>query len=310
MSDCCPLCRSNQTTTVETLPFALLRKLYWKQLKVEVKEVQGLSTIDLRRCEACALKFYVPAMEGDQRFYEALQHFDWYYLADKQEFKFAAQHISTHDRILEVGAGWGAFANKINASAYEGLEFSDAAVELARQRGLALHKASIEEYAKSHANSYDVVCSFQVLEHVADARGFIEASLRCLKKGGKLIQSVPWEDGFLGRQSNNVLNMPPHHVTRWSKVALEKLAEIFDLRVLAFGFDELSDLHLRGYSTALVESCLNRVLGRETRALDSMLQSVFIKAPVRLASIFLEKGLQNKGLRPAGHSATVVYEKR
>jgi 2-polyprenyl-3-methyl-5-hydroxy-6-metoxy-1,4-benzoquinol methylase len=295
---------------METLPFGLLRKLYWKQLKVEVKGPQGLSSIDLRRCDICDLRFYVPALAGDERFYESLQQFGWYYLSEKEEFEFAARYISAEDRVLEVGAGRGAFAMKISTSSYEGLEFSDAAVELARKQGLAVHKASIEEYAKTHAGAYDVVCSFQVLEHVADTRSFLEAALRCLKKGGRLIHSVPWEGGFLGRQSNNVLNMPPHHVTRWTTAALQKLTEIFDLQVVAFGYDRLSDLHLRGYSTALVENCLNSMLGRETRTLDSVLQSVFIKVPVRLLSIFLEKGLQNKDLRPAGHSVTVVYQKR
>lgn len=308
MANSCPLCCSLNTSTVERLPFALLRRLYRKQMNVDLGDVD-LPSIELRRCEVCDLRFYVPAFGGDEKFYEALQKFDWYYMSEKQEYDFAAQYISSEDRVLEIGVGRGAFAAKIRPRAYEGLELSETAANRARERGVQVHKCSIEEHAKDHANGYDVVCSFQVLEHIADTRSFIESSLRCLKRGGKLIHSVPWEDGFTGRQSNNVLNMPPHHATRWTDKALRSVAELFDLEVVASEHEVLSDLHIRAYSVTLIENCLNRVLGRRHRSLDLAFASVLVKAPVRLFSLFLERGLMDRSLRPAGHSVTVVYRK-
>lgn len=289
------------------LPFELLRRLYRKQLKIDLEE--DLAAIELRRCGACDLRFYVPALSGDERFYESLQKFDWYYVPDKDEYSFAAQFISSKDHVLEIGGGRGAFAAKIGPRSYEGLELSEAAATQARERGVQVRKCSIEEHSQDHAESYDVVCSFQVLEHIANTRSFIESSLKCLKRGGRLIHSVPWEDGFTGRQSNNVLNMPPHHATRWTDKALRSVAELFDLQVVAFGHEVLSDLHVRAYSVTLIENCLNSVLGRSHRTLDAALASVVVKAPVRLLSLFLETGLKDTTLRPAGHSITVVYQK-
>jgi 2-polyprenyl-3-methyl-5-hydroxy-6-metoxy-1,4-benzoquinol methylase len=308
MENSCPLCGSSNAPVLEMLPFALLRRLYRKQMKIDLQE-KDRAAIELRRCGTCDLRFYVPALSGDERFYESLQKFDWYYVPDKDEYSFAAQFISPEDRVLEIGGGRGAFSAKIKPRSYEGLELSEAAAAEARARGAQIHKCSIEEHTRDHAEGYDVVCSFQVLEHIPNTRSFIESSLKCLKRGGKMIHSVPSEDGFIGRQSNNVLNMPPHHATRWTDKALRNVAELFDLQVIALGHEVLSDLHVRAYSVTLIENCLNHVLGRRPRPLDAMLNSFLVKAPVRLLSRFLEVGLNDKKLRPAGHSVTVVYQK-
>jgi SAM-dependent methyltransferase len=270
---------------------------------------QIFDALELKLCAACDLRFYVPEFVGDEKFYESLQRFDWYYMSEKAEYEFAAQYITPEDRVLELGVGRGAFAAKIKAQSYVGLELSEAAANLARERGVVVHKCSIEEHAVDHPDAYDVVCSFQVLEHISDPKSFIESSLRCLRKGGKMIHSVPWEDGFIGTQTNNVLNMPPHHATRWTDKALRNLAVLFNLEVVAFGYEMLSDLHVRAYSTALIENSLNRCLRRRHRTLDSMTNWFPVKAPVRALSLFLERGLKCPALRPAGHSVTVVYRK-
>ena len=304
----CPLCRSPENRILETLRYKLLRKLYRRFFHIELE--RSSPDIDLRVCERCDLRFYSPPLIGDEKFYEALQSNDWYYLTEKEEFNFAARYISAQDQVLEVGTGRGAFADKIACQSYEGLELSLAAVNMARQRGLSVHQRTIQEHAKDHAGAYDVVCSFQVLEHVPDPLSFLESSLCCLREGGKLIQSVPREDGFVGSQSNNILNMPPHHATRWSDRALHSVASVFELEILDSGYDTLSDLHIPGYSTALIETSINNLLGRSRQSLDPYFASFFVKVPVRMGSLFLEKALKNgSALRPGGHSITVVYRK-
>jgi len=308
MTYLCPLCKSPENRPIEELHYALLRRLYRKLLQIDLGD-QRFAVIELRACGRCDLRFYTPPFIGDEGFYDSLQRFDWYYLEEKDEYDFAARHISATDRVLEVGIGHGAFAEKIPSESYEGLELSEAAVNMARQRGCKVARHSIQEHAKEHVGAYDVVCSFQVLEHIADTKSFLESSLKCLRKGGKMIQSVPREDGFVGRQSNNILNMPPHHATRWTDRALREVGELFKLEIVAVGHEPLSDLHIRGYSTALVENSLNEFLGRPQRTLDLRFASVIAKAPIRLASLFLERGLRSTALRPSGHSATVVYRK-
>jgi len=90
--------------------------------------------------------------------------------------------------VLEVGCGKAAFAGHIPKSAeYAGLEFSTQAKEMALLRGIEIKNMSIEDFAiKINENrdmesaGFDVVCSFQVLEHVANPNQFLSAKIACL----------------------------------------------------------------------------------------------------------------------------------
>jgi SAM-dependent methyltransferase len=101
---------------------------------------------------------------------------------------------------------------------------NDEAIRRAQAAGLNVFKQSIEEHATIAPGKYDVVCSFQVLEHVPEPRGFVHACVQALRPGGKLIIAVPAEDSFLGVASDAHLNMPPHHALRWTDRALRNLA--------------------------------------------------------------------------------------
>jgi 2-polyprenyl-3-methyl-5-hydroxy-6-metoxy-1,4-benzoquinol methylase len=304
----CPLCRSMNNASVESLEPHLLSRLYKTRLGINLSEING-HQIELRACSSCDLKFYHPIVAGGESFYDSLQRFEWYYLAEKEEYDIAAQHVMEGDSVLEIGGGYGAFATRIKTKSYMGLELSDSAVAVARCRGLSVRKDSIEEYCKEHEAEYDVVCSFQVLEHVANPRSFIEASLRCLKPGGKLIQSVPSENSFLGKEINNILNMPPHHMTRWTDTALLKLAELFGLAVGELRHDTLADYHIPPYVVSQVRNSLNNFFGLEHRSLDAKFATLFARAATKGLSLFPEMYLRLKQLRPTGHSVTAIYVK-
>jgi 2-polyprenyl-3-methyl-5-hydroxy-6-metoxy-1,4-benzoquinol methylase len=304
----CPLCRSLSNSRIELLEPRLLSRLYKTRLGIDLSGTNG-DQIELRACACCDLKFYHPTVAGEEKFYESLQRFDWYYLADKEEYDIAAQYVTDGSSVLEIGVGYGAFATKIKAKSYVGLELSDSAITVARRQGLSVHKGSVEEYCTKHGGEYDVVCSFQVLEHVANPRSFVEASLRCLRPGGKLIQSVPSENSFLGQEVNNILNMPPHHVTRWTDTALLRLAELFDLAVVELRHDTLSDRHIQPYVISQVNKSLKRICGLKHRSLDPRFATLFARATVRGLSLFPELHLRFQRSRPAGHSVTAIYVK-
>jgi 2-polyprenyl-3-methyl-5-hydroxy-6-metoxy-1,4-benzoquinol methylase len=304
----CPLCGSLNSRSIDFLPFAFLSKLYKQFFGINLEEGR-LETIELRACEYCDLKFYNPSLTGDERFYEQLQKFEWYYMAEKEEYDVARRHITDESSVLEIGVGYGAFAKKIKARSYVGLELNDSAVSVARQRGLPVYKSTVETHAIGHMDEYDVVCSFQVLEHVADPKQFIESSLKCLKRGGKLIQSVPSEDSFLGQEVNNILNMPPHHVSRWTDKTLNKFTELFDLEIIEICHDRLSDFHVRPYCIAQIRTFLNKICKYEQRSLDPKFATLFARVAVRGLSLLPEMRFRYGRLRPMGHSVTATYRK-
>jgi hypothetical protein len=61
-----------------------------------------------------------------------------------------------------------------------------------------------------------------------------------------LILSVPNRDSFL-RHQYNLLDMPPHHMTRWNNKALAYLPRLFPLKLLSLRFEPLAPYHIPGY---------------------------------------------------------------
>jgi 2-polyprenyl-3-methyl-5-hydroxy-6-metoxy-1,4-benzoquinol methylase len=156
--------------------------------------------------------------------------------------------------VLEIGCGNGAFLKLINnkVTAVKGLELNERAVEYAISNGLNVTNETIEDHSLNAENFYDVVICFQVLEHVTNVNSFIEASVRALKKGGKLIFAIPNNDNcffeyidlkwqFPQYQQALLLNMPPHHFNRWTTDSLKYLGEIFPLELNKFIYEPLSD---------------------------------------------------------------------
>ncbi len=90
----------------------------------------------------------------------------------------------------------------------------------------------IQDKAKEVLGEFDVVCAFQVLEHIAEVKSFLDASLKILKVGGNLMIAVPYNNPYLFKNDIfNTLNMPPHHMGLWNQTAFKNLSRIFPIKL-------------------------------------------------------------------------------
>jgi SAM-dependent methyltransferase len=307
VSPCCPLCEAPSTRQVADVDADVLAREYRRVFGVDLRCPD--QPLHLRRCARCDLAFFTPPFSGDEALYEVLQRVPWYYQADKPEYRFAAAHVTPVDAVLEIGGGDGALAAHLECRSYRLLELNRAAVDAARRRGLDARDDRVEEHAVQHPEAFDVVCAFQVLEHVPGPREFVSALLACLRPGGRMILSVPADESFVGRERHNLLNLPPHHVTRWSDHALTDLASLFGLEVVALNHDTLAPGHALPYASYLVDRVLAGVLRRPWRPLDPALLTTPARAArgvLRLAPYPVVR-LRRGAIR--GHSTTVVYAK-
>lgn len=181
----CPLCNSERVLTLGILKRTELVNLYKRSLNVDISHLFEEDAKYIL-CENCDLRFFSPLITGDEKFYNALQTNDWYYMQEKDEFKFARKFISPRDSVLEIGAGQGFFAKNLPAYRYVGLDFSSNAKVMAAKEGILIENELIEEFSLKHPEEFDVVCSFQVVEHVSNPRSFLKAALSTLKTGGSL----------------------------------------------------------------------------------------------------------------------------
>jgi len=247
----CPICSSDQQTLIERLKTSDIIRLYKKTLGIDFSYLFNEKFIEYCECRNCHLLHFSPVVTGDEKMYKRLQQYEWYYSDAKEEYQIAKEFLSdfiqTKISVLEVGSGKGVFKSYLKEDdSYVGLEFSHEAIQLAKANNVELYPEMIEEHSVKYPDSYDVVCSFQVLEHVANPRIFIEGCITALKPGGILIIAVPSEDDLMKVMVNNLFNMPPHHQTRYSDKTLENIAKLFDLKLLSIKHDSIAPEQLYG----------------------------------------------------------------
>lgn len=305
----CPLCHGRQCRPLRSLDPAVLRQVYHDKLGVHI-ELQDCGQIDYLQCLACDLRFFSPPLAGGVDFYRQLQNISWYYREEKPEYAIAAGHIDAADDVLEIGAGKGAFARHVKCASYVGLETSPDAILQARHAGIELRQQELHEHALAHANTYDAICAFQVLEHVPDPRGFLEDAQLALREEGKLIIAVPSEDSFASIDFWDVLNMPPHHLTRWSDLSLRNAARLLGLRLVAIEHEILPDRDVHWYARIASEYGMALRAGHEPQLLDPFMQRWKIRRGAKLAASILRRALRNPALRPAGHAVVAILQKQ
>lgn len=304
----CPLCRSAETQLLEEIPASQLSDSYRRVFGYPPsQEFADICSIDYRRCGECDLRFFHPPVAGTESLYNALriQMGDHYYMQDKPEYEIARHWIGEGQSVLDVGCGVGAFAAAIPQSPYTGLELNSGAVAEAKLLGREVLKETIEEHSAKQPGQYDVVCSFQVLEHVSDVRGFLAGCCAALKTGGLLITCVPSFDSYLSSQTNALLNLPPHHLSHWSDLCLRQIGEIFPVRLEGIEHELLADVHLDSYTTTLVMTAFR---GRRHLLDTSLANRLLTRVSWKLGKV-LSGALQADSMRPRGHSVVASHRK-
>jgi SAM-dependent methyltransferase len=157
--------------------------------------------------------------------------------AIEQEWGFRWRHIlkalkryTDAPRLLDVGAGNGYFvylARKEFGLQADGLEISDAEAEFARKMfGVELLRGELVALD----DQYDVVSSFNVVEHVQDPGALLVQMRDRLVAGGHLLLTTPNPSCIhrrvLGLQKWSMV-CPPHHINLFTRRGLlEALAHV------------------------------------------------------------------------------------
>lgn len=258
---------------------------------------------DLVRCEGCNLAYIAnpPDEEGIKAIYTASSAYHDR-LLDRSSKEFAMQsaiadqHIAmlrhfrgdlTGLKILDIGCSSGIFLNAARRAGMEplGAELSPETSAFARDEfGLSVHHGNWREAGYTKA-SFDVITLFDVIEHLADPAGELNALHRLLKPGGILLQSTPDIDGLFPRVSYALAKAldywphpePPHHLFQFSEATLSSMVE-------KAGFDIIGARHTAidlAYSFGTLKSW---------KASPKMLAYAAAFAPIALAGKWLGKG--------------------
>ncbi len=124
-----------------------------------------------------------------------------------------------------------------------GLEFNDLAISKCIEKGYDVRKEPIETFAESHANEFDSVVLFQVLEHIYNVRPFIEALIKAAKVGGEIIIAVPDNSPYHRNfRKYSTMNLPPHHMGLWNATSFENLESQFPIELVDISYVGPTDI--------------------------------------------------------------------
>ncbi|MBA4239891.1 MAG: hypothetical protein C0448_04140 [Sphingobacteriaceae bacterium] len=214
--------------------------------------LKEIPKIYLCKCPLSELLYYFPFdLDGDSNFYKSLSEKDWYYHNERWEHKAVLNFIKNSDYVLEVGSGAGSFLKQLkerhNTIKYCGLELNSAAIEKAAKDSIVLTNELLDVHSINNLEKYDIVCSFQVYEHISRINQIFIDSLKVLKKGGLLIVSVPNNDvDFIinNKSESKYLNMPPHHVNLFTEESLKNIAELFNIKLKTVIKEPIQNMHV------------------------------------------------------------------
>lgn len=232
-----PINKTYPTKILDVIETNSLINSYSKLLGIDIsssfREVQNIFLLE---CQVTGYQFFYPfTIAGDDKFYENLQVFNWYYCENKWEFNVARQFI-TNGSLLEIGCGNGDFLKSLKSIKnlqLQGFELNQEAIKKCQSKGLNVSAGNLEQFL---GLEFDYIVNFQVLEHLSDINSFFDNCYKILSTDSKLIIGVPNTDSFVFKPYKKekylqhpslLLNMPPHHMGWWNAKTLEKVANEF-----------------------------------------------------------------------------------
>ncbi|HTA83224.1 MAG TPA: class I SAM-dependent methyltransferase [Bacteroidia bacterium] len=118
------------------------------------------------------------------------------------------------NKILDIGCGTGFFLEEAKAKGWEvhGTEFTDNAVEICRNKGITMQTGSLkaENYSPE---AFDVITSFEVLEHINNPLEEITNIHKIMRTGGLVYLTTPnfnAVERYLLKGNYNVIEYPEH----------------------------------------------------------------------------------------------------
>lgn len=279
---------------------------YKNTYAIDVSEnLKGIPIVYLCECSVTKLHYYYPFnLDGDSVFYQALSQKDWYYHKERWEHKAALNFIKENNTVLEIGSGSGSFLKQLTKHInvkYCGLELNPKAIELAAEDSITLTNELLNSHVISNNLKYDIVCSFQVYEHISKIDEVFSDSIKVLKQNGLLIVSVPNNDvGFIknNKSSSKYLNMPPHHVNLFTKESLINIGNFYNLKTIQIIEEPIQNMHVDVY---LYEKISRFFIG------SSFLLRAFWKLKLHVPLRFLVRLFRNN---IKGHSIIAVFKKQ
>jgi SAM-dependent methyltransferase len=232
---------------VGTLRCEAVSQMYEERFGVDISRCfHEHRKLTFSECSLTGYRYWKPfSVAGDQGFYQQISEaWPLYYRPERWEYPAALAIVRPGHRVLEIGCGRGWFLlrlQQLTAHAV-GLETNREAIEETVTKFPTL-AVSIPDAAAAHG-PFDVIFSFQVLEHIAQPLIILQQCVNALQPGGILVLSTPNRDFFAFERRFDCLDLPPHHMGHYSPKVFQAVANLLKIRLESVVCQPRNDLDI------------------------------------------------------------------
>ena len=232
----CPACRSDAVAEAERMPVERIAAAWARQdawagydaadVLARVRADAGADSVAFLACARCGLEFADPPRAWSAANYPP----ESYGLAWDHLRALAILRAEAPLRLLEIGCADGKFLERAAALGHgaTGIDFSRAAVDAARARGLDAHVADVREVRGfAGPEPFGCIALFQVIEHLEAPDEVFDAISAVAAPDARLLVGCPADRRYTRRVGHperigrsDFWDYPPQHVLRWTPDAL------------------------------------------------------------------------------------------
>lgn len=214
-----------------------------------LRSLNGYEDHQLVKCHVCGFVFMsrIPAVSELTEFYSAYSYEGGLYVSPLtiiaynkllDEFEVFRQT----GNLLDTGCGEGSFLGEARKRGWNvyGTEYSKKALEICAEKGIEMREGALNA-SDFEGIEFDVITSFEVLEHLNELHREFEQIHKLLRPGGLYYCTTPNWDSLLRlklRSDYNVISYPEHlcYFTRNTLAHLAKDHGLKKKRMLSTGF--------------------------------------------------------------------------
>ncbi len=186
-------------------------KTYWTGSIRDGAYGRLTETTNIVKCENCGVLRLDEEICKDESFYQSTDYrnllketstTEGFFLEhdplQMERLRIISPHLLRSKNIADVGCAAGSFLDHVKGLINSGVAIEPASQyhESLRNRGYHVYP-NLKDAADLQSGSLDYVCSFSVIEHVAEPLQFIRDMARLLAKNGKIVISTPNRNDIL-----------------------------------------------------------------------------------------------------------------
>jgi len=200
----------------------------------KIKKLQGYyNKHGLVKCKSCGLVFMenIPTIDELDKHYSKYSYSSDGYLSPLtiQSYNLLLDEFEPYrktNKILDVGCGRGWFLQEAKKRGWNvyGTEYSEEAIKICKSNGLEMNVGKLESNTFSN-EEFDIITSFEVIEHINNPLEETSYIFNFLRKGGLFYLTTPNFNCYLRfylKEDYNIIGYP-EHLTYYTKRTLKKL---------------------------------------------------------------------------------------